>query len=310
MEDSYKAIVIGAGPAGLTSGIYLLRGGISPLLLEKMLPGGQPLNTQRIENYPGFPEPITGRELMERFLSQAKNYGLEIREFQEVLRVQRKDGIFSVETKDHVYFAHALIVATGTVPRRLNIPGEEVFIGRGISFCATCDGFFFKDKEVAVIGGGDSALEEALFLTNLAKKVYVVHRRGELKAQKILVERAKKNPKIEFLLEKIPKEVRGGQSVESLVLEDSKSGEKSELAVDGIFVYIGSRPETSFLEDLVERDENGFIITSEDLSTKTEGLFAAGDCRKKILRQIATAVGDGAIAAYGVERYLKEKGLA
>lgn len=309
MEDVVKTIIIGGGPSGITSGIYLLRAGITPLLLEKMVPGGQPLNTQRIENYPGFPDPLTGRELMERFLTQAKNYGLEIKEFQEVLKVEKRDKLFSVETRDKTYWTHAIIVACGTVPARLNIPGEDRFIGRGVSFCATCDGFFFRDMEIAVIGGGDSALEEALFLASIAKKVYVVHRRQTFRAQKILVERAQANPKIEFFLGKKPIEVRGDESIRSLVLEDTSSGKLIDLPVEGIFVYIGSRPETSFLGDLVERDESGFILTSEDLSTKTEGLFAAGDCRKKILRQITTAVGDGALAAYGVERYLKERNL-
>ncbi|MCX7856721.1 MAG: thioredoxin-disulfide reductase [Deltaproteobacteria bacterium] len=307
MEKKYEAIVIGGGPAGVTAGIYLIRERIKTVILEKMLPGGTPLNTQRIENYPGFPEPLSGKELMDRFLAQAKNYGLEIREFQEVKKVKKDGNVFSIETEDETYETYSIIVATGTNPIKLGIPGEEEYIGRGVSYCATCDGPFFRDRVVAVIGGGDSAFEEALSLANLASRVYVVHRRDTFRAQKILQERASESGKIEFLLNKKPVEIKGDEYVKELVIEDTKIAQKVSVKVDGIFVYAGSRPDTSFLGDLVDRDDSGFIITDDNLSTKTEGVFAAGDVRKKPLRQISTAVGDGAIAAFGVQRYLLEK---
>ncbi|MCS7280022.1 MAG: thioredoxin-disulfide reductase [Desulfobacterota bacterium] len=300
----YDAIVIGGGPAGLTAGIYLVREGVKTLLLEKMVVGGTPLNTEKIENYPGFPEAISGKDLMERFIFQAKNCGLEIKEFQEVKGVERVGNLFSVHTADTEYEAYGLIVATGTSPLKLGIPGEDRYFGRGISYCATCDGPFFKDKTVAVIGGGDSALEEALFLTKIANHVYLIHRRETLRAQKILQDRAFKNPKITFWLNKIPLEIKGGEFVEKIVIEDTKTGERGTISVDGVFIYVGSKPDTTFLGDLVERDENGFVLTDENLFTKTMGILAAGDVRKKMLRQIATAVGDGALAAYNLQRYL------
>lgn len=306
MKKRYDALIVGGGPAGLTSGIYLVREQIKTILLEKMVAGGAPLNTQRIENYPGFPDPISGRELMERFVSQAKAHGLEVIEFGEVKKVEKNGDIFTVKTENETYEAHGVIIATGTNPLKLGIPGEEEYIGRGVSFCATCDGPLFKNGVVAVVGGGDSAFEEALFLSNFASKVYIVHRRETFRAQKILQERASNNEKISFLINKRPVEIKGEKYLRELVLEDVRTKEKESIKVDGVFVYVGSRPDTSFLGELVQRDENGFVITDEDLSTKTEGLYAAGDVRKKTLRQISTAVGDGAQAAKSLYRYLFE----
>jgi thioredoxin reductase (NADPH) len=304
MSEQYEAIVIGGGPAGLTAGLYLMRGGIKTVLLEKVLPGGAPLNTGRVENYPGFPEGISGRELMERFAAHAKAFGLPVREFSEVQTVSLEGTRFTVTVNDATFDTAGVIVASGTEPAKMGIPGENELIGRGISYCATCDGMFFKDLEVAVIGGGDSAIEEALSLANIVKKVYVIHRRDSLRAQKILQERAFRNPKMEFLWNRRPVEIAGKSQVESLVIEDTKTGRIEDLPVSGVFVYVGYRPDTGFLGDLVQRDPAGFIITDEGLATKTPGLYAAGDIRKKTLRQISTAVGDGAQAAVSLERYV------
>lgn len=306
MIESHEAVIIGGGPAGLTAGLYLMRAGIDALLLEKAILGGAVINTWQIENYPGFPEGISGRELMDKFSTHAKAFGLKIKEFVNVEEVLLKNGVFFVKTEENIYETKGIIVATGTQSIKLGIPGEEKFIGRGISFCATCDGMFFKNLDVAVIGGGDAAIEEGLSLANIARRVYIIHRRDTLRAQKILQERAFKNQKIEFLFNKRPLEFKGSDQIEYIVLEDTKDNSKTELKIDGVFIYAGSRPETGFLGNLVDKDEEGFIITDENLSTKTRGLFAAGDVRKKILRQVSTAVGDGAMAAYGLERYLLE----
>ena len=304
MSEHYEAVIIGGGPAGLTAGLYLMRGGVRALLLEKVLPGGAPLNTYRVENYPGFPEGISGKELMDRFAAHAKAFDLPVREFSEVQSVSLEGTEFTVTVNDGAIGATGVIVASGTEPVKMGIPGENDLIGRGISYCATCDGMFFKDLEVAVIGGGDSAIEEALSLANIVKKVYVVHRRDSLRAQKILQERAFGNPRMEILWNRRPVEIAGKDQVERLVLEDTKTGQREDLPVSGVFVYVGYRPNTGFLGNLVERDPAGFIITDEELATRTRGLYAAGDIRKKTLRQISTAVGDGAIAAVGMERYI------
>jgi len=302
----YEAVIIGGGPAGLTAGIYLIRGGIDTLLLEKVLPGGTPVNTERVENYPGFPDGIPGRQLMERFITHAEKCGLKIKEFSEVLEVSFQNNTFLTTTTSGQFESTAIIIATGTEPTKMNIPGEKEFLGMGISYCATCDGAFFRNMDVAVIGGGDAAIEESLSLTKIVRRVYVIHRRDKLRAQKILKERAFKNDRIEFLWNKRPVEIGGAGQVEYIIVEDAVTGERLRMNVSGVFVYIGSSPNTSFLGNLVDRDEAGFILTDENLCTKTKGLFAAGDARKKTLRQIATAVGDGAIAAVNLERYILE----
>lgn len=306
MAEFHEAVIIGGGPAGLTAGLYLMRAGIDALLLEKAILGGAVINTWQIENYPGFPEGISGKDLMERFSAHAKAFNLKIKEFASVEEVSLKDRLFTVKTEKNIYESKGIIIATGTQSIKLGIPGEDRFLGRGISFCATCDGMFFKDLDVAVIGGGDAAIEEGLSLANIVKKVYVIHRRDTLRAQKILQERAFKNSKIEFLFNKRPTEFKGKDSIEYIVLEDTRDKNITELKVDGVFIYAGSRPDVAFLGDLVDTDEEGFIITDENLATKTKGLFAAGDVRKKRLRQVSTAVGDGALAAFELERYLIE----
>ncbi len=307
MSEFHEAIIIGGGPAGLTAGIYLVRAGINAVLLEKVIPGGTPVNTWNVENYPGFPEGISGRELMERFTSHARNSGLSIKEFSEVENISKNKNRFFVKTPEASYESIGAIVATGTEPAKMGIPGEDEFLGRGISYCATCDGAFFRNLDVAVIGGGDAAIEESLSLANIAKKVYVIHRRDTLRAQKVIQERAFRNNRIEFLWNKKPLEIAGKDQVEHIAVEDTKTGERTELKIDGIFVYVGAKPNTSFLGNLVERDGAGFVATDEALSAKTSGLFIAGDVRKKTLRQISTAVGDGALAAVNLERYILEQ---
>ena len=306
MNNSFEAVVIGGGPAGLTAGIYLMRAGIKAVLLEKQLLGGAPMNTEHVENYPGFPDGISGRDLMSRMADQARNVGLQIVEFAQVESIESKDRSFVTRAGNESYVSEGVVLATGTESTKLNIPGEDTFVGRGISYCATCDGMFFRGLEVAVIGGGDAALSEALSLANIVDKVYIVHRRGQLRAQQILQDRARKNTRVEFLLNKAPVRVNGGDQVESITLRDTVTAMESDLKVGGIFFYVGSRPDTAFLDSLVDREGAGFVIADEDLATKTPGLFIAGDVRKKSLRQISTAVGDGALAAVNLEKYILE----
>lgn len=307
MGEFHETIIVGGGPAGLTAGIYLMRAGVDTLLIEKMIPGGAPVYTERIENYPGFPDSISGRELMSKFIAHAKAQGLVMKEFSEVEKISLKGGRFIIKTPDGQFESTGVIVTTGTEPAKMNVPGESRFLGMGVSYCATCDGAFFRDMDVAVIGGGDAAIEEGLSLANIVRKVYVIHRRDVLRAQKILQDRAFRNSKMEFLWNKKPVEVGGKDQVEYIVVEDTKTKERSKVEVSGVFVYIGSNPNTSFLGDLVERDDAGFVLTDDNLSTRTKGLFIAGDARKKALRQISTAVGDGALAATNLERYILEK---
>ncbi|MBC7321047.1 thioredoxin-disulfide reductase [bacterium] len=299
-------IIVGGGPAGLTSAIYSARALIDTIVIEKMLPGGQPILTTFIENYPGFPEGISGPEFAERLESQARRFGARIITSQPVKEVLRVDSGFEIKTEEESFFCNAVIIATGTSPRKLNVPGEDTFTGRGVSYCAVCDGAFYKDKVVAVVGGGDSAIVEAIYLTRFASKVYVIHRRDQLRAEKILQERAFANSKISFIWNTVVQSIEGEKKVELLKLKNVKTEEVSELSVDGIFVYIGSTPNSSIVKDLVEMDENGFIITDNFMRTNIPGLFAAGDVRSNTFRQLATAVGDGAIAANSAEKYLGE----
>ena len=301
-----ELIIVGGGPAGLTSAIYSARALIDTLVIEKMLPGGQPVLTTFIENYPGFPEGISGPELAERLESQAGKFGAKIITSRPVLNISRREEGFEIKTEMESFLGKAVIVATGTSPRKLNVPGEEEFTGRGVSYCAVCDGAFYRDRVVAVVGGGDSAMDESIYLTRFASKVFVIHRRNQLRAEKILQERAFSNPKISFIWDTVVQSIEGDRKVELLKLKNVKTGEISELKVDGIFVYIGSNPNSSMVKDLVELDENGFIITDDCMKTSVPGLFAAGDVRNTNFRQLATAIGDGAIAANSAERYLGE----
>ncbi len=302
----WDILIIGAGPAGLTAGIYCGRAQVNTAILEAISPGGQVLTAGTIENYPGFPGGIPGPELMGRFLQQVKELGVPLKEFTRVVKVSPSEGEFAVETPEEIMAAKAIIIATGAQPAKLGVSGEDRFVGQGVSFCATCDGFFYRDRTVAVIGGGDRAVEEAIYLSNIAKRVFLIHRRSSLRAQKILQDRALKDPKISPIWNTVVKEVLGDEGgVKALKLKNLQSGEESTLSVDGVFVAVGQRPATDAFQGLVEMDEKGFIKTDERCATSRSGIFAAGDVRAKELRQVSTAVGDGAVAASSALAYLE-----
>ncbi len=298
----YDIVIIGGGPAGLAAGIYVKRAMLDALLLEKMSAGGQIIITDLIENYPGFLE-ISGAELAQKFEEHALKFGLEIKSMMEVTAIEDRGKTKIVKTTDGDIETRAVIIASGTTPRKLCINGELNFTGRGVSYCATCDGFFFRDKVVVVVGGGDSAITEAIYLTKMAKKVIIVHRRDKLRAEKINQEHAFANPKISFVWDSVVEEIAGKQVVEKVIIRNVKTNEISEIKTDGVFIYVGLIPNTGFAD--VKKDEWGFIIASDKLETSVKGIFVAGDCRVTPLRQITTAVGDGAIAAVSAERYIE-----
>ncbi|MBQ4062432.1 MAG: thioredoxin-disulfide reductase [Christensenellaceae bacterium] len=301
----YDIAIIGGGPAGLTAGIYAARAGHSAIVIEKNYPGGQIVTTHLMENYPGFPEGISGYDFGERVKEQAERFGVEIITA-EVLGVLQFNGYRVVKTDDADVECRALIIASGAAPRKLGLDGEDKFTGAGISYCATCDGAFFKGREVCVVGGGDTALEDALYLANIAKKVYLIHRRNEFRAQSVLVERAKAAQNIEFLLEREPVGILGGFDFEGLELKNKATGEVEQLKADGCFLAIGYVPDTAFLGSVVNVDRFGYIIAGEDTKTGANGIFAAGDVRTKKLRQVVTAVSDGAAAALAASEYVEE----
>ncbi len=302
---TYEVIIIGGGPAGLTAGLYTSRARLHTLLIENALFGGQMTTTELIENYPGFPEGVSGEELSRLMEEQAKRFGMETLN-DEVVEIGLEEGLKKVKTYGGDYFCRALIICTGTEYRKLGVPGEERFKGRGVSYCATCDGAFFKDSRIVVVGGGDSALTEALFLTKFAGEVTIIHRRDALRATRIYQERALSNPKIKFLWNSVIEEIKGDQVVRSVVVRNVKTGEVKEVETDGAFLFVGLAPRTQFLRGLIEIDESGYILTDENCQTSVRGIFAAGDCRRKLLRQISTSVGDGATAAFAAEKYLEE----
>lgn len=302
----YDQLILGGGPAGLTAGLYAARGGRKVALIERAMPGGQAFLTNEIENYPGFPQGIGGPELMMAFQEQATRFGLEIIN-NDIVKVDLAGEIKSLTGADGtVYQARTVIIATGAEPRKLGVPGEEEFRGRGVSYCATCDGAFFRNKKVAVVGGGDAAVEEAMFLTRFAQQVVIIHRRDELRAINVLQERAKEHEKIEFRLNTVVEAIQGGQKVETLRLRNVVTGEIQEEPFDGVFIFVGTKPNTKFLEGVLTLDENGCIVTNADMGTSLKGVYAAGDVRNTPFRQVATAVGDGAMAAGSAELYLAE----
>jgi len=301
MED---LIIIGGGPAGLTAGLYAARSRLKTLLLEKLSPGGQVLLTDLVENYPGFPEGISGFELVERMKRQAESFGLTIQN-QDVNQIGLSPSSKEVITDKGRLETRSLILTTGATPRKLSIDGEERLTGKGVSYCATCDGPFYRDQEVAVIGGGDTAIEEAIFLTRFASKVYLVHRRNELRATRLLQERAFSQKKMEFVWDTIPNRILGETGVEEIELKHVKSGELTRLRVNGVFVFVGYDPNNELVKGQLELDSQGFVVTNNNLETSVPGVFAAGDIRSKLLRQISTAVGEGATAAFAAERYLE-----
>lgn len=297
-------IIIGGGPAGLSAGIYAMRMGISTLLIERAASGGLAAVADRIENYPGFPKGIKGMDLTKNFEDQAKEYGLET-DWDSVVSVQTSGKTKKIVCEEKTFDAKAVIIASGTELKKLGVPGEDEFLGRGVSYCATCDGPFYKNKKVLVVGGGNSALEEAVFLTNFASMVTVVHRRDKLRADKILELRARGNPKIYFVLDSEVERIDGTDKVESATLINKKTGKKNKVAADGVFVFIGYTPNTSFLNGQLKVDDKGFIITDPEMKTSLPGIFAAGDVRSKELRQVVTAASDGATAAASTYKYLE-----
>ncbi len=303
----YGVIIIGGVPAGLSAGIYTSRERISTLLLEKGMCGGLLANTDLIENYPGFPNGIKGMDLVNKFKEQALRFGTEVVELKEVKGVKPVDGNIMVKTDKEEYASHALIAASGTMPRKLNIPGEEEYTGKGISYCAVCDGPLFKGKDIIVVGGGDAACEEALFLTKFANKVILIHRRYELRAAKILQESLHRNKKIEHLLNHKLISITGDKTVNSAIAEDNHTKKQTKLEVSGVFIYIGFLPNSKFLEGIVKLDEDGYIITNEKMQTSMPGVFAAGDIRSKNVCQVTTACAESTIAAMSVRDYLKRE---
>lgn len=300
----HELVIVGGGAAGLTAGIYATRYGLDVVLVSIGAPGGQTATATNIENFPGFPEGITGAELAMRLTEQATNFGVvfENAEVQEIVPQERR---WLLRCGEWDYLTIAVILAMGASPRRLKIPGERELHGRGVSYCATCDGFFYRGLTVAVVGGGNTAIEEALYLADIAEKVYVIHRRDELRAEKILADRALANPKIEFIWDTVPTRILGEDVVTGLELRNVKTERESRLKVDGVFVAIGYEPNTKWLGDLLEL-KDGFIVTDMHMRTSQPGIFAAGDVRDTPLRQVTTAVGDAAIAANSAYKYIAE----
>lgn len=303
-EKVYDVVIIGGGPAGFTSGIYTAREKLDTVLLEKTMTGGIPNVTDLIENYPGFPEGIPGPELMQKFRRQAERFNVAIKEYDEVRKIVPGDDYHTVNTEKKEYRSKAVIIATGGLPRLLNVEGEKELTGRGVSYCATCDGPFYKDADIVVVGGGDAAIQEALFLTKFASKVTVIHRRDQLRASPILRQRAFDHPKIDFIWDSVVEKINGENLVESVAVKNLKTGESSIKKIDGVFVFIGWIPNTTFVKDLVTLDDEGHIITDNYMKTNIKGIFAVGDVRSKKFRQIAEAVGDATVGALAVSEYI------
>lgn len=303
---TYELVIIGGGPGGLTAGIYAARARLRTVLLEKGLAGGQVALTNLIENYPGFPDGVAGMELGQLMEQQARNLDLEIVN-EEALKVELHGADKLVQTAGNEYLAETLIIAAGAQHTRLGLPNEEALTGRGVSYCAVCDGAFFRGREVAVVGGGDSAIDEGLFLTRFAHKVTIIHRRDALRATKILQERAFANPKMAFIWNHVVDQIVGTDRLEKLVLRHVRTGEKQDLVVDGLFIYIGLKPNTEFLHGTLKLDPQGGIVTNEKMETEIPGIYAVGDVRLGSLRQAISAAGEGAAAALMAEKYLAER---
>jgi thioredoxin reductase (NADPH) len=306
--EEFELIIVGGGPAGLCAAMYAGRGMLKAVLLERGVPGGELLNTEWVDDYPGF-EHVLGRDLAHKMAAHARTFGADIRQENVESIVRRDDGIFEVATTGGTtYEAPAVILTAGGTPTKLEVPGELEYAGRGVSYCAVCDGAFFKSETIAVIGGGDAAVEEADYLTRYASKVYVIHRRDEFRASKILQERLFANPKVEVIWNRRVLEMKGGPGgLQSLELEDTVTGERQTLPVTGAFVFIGFRPNSNLVKQHLDHDPNGYILTDERMMTSIPGLFAAGDLRVQLTRQVTTAVGDATTAAIAVEKYLKDR---
>jgi thioredoxin reductase (NADPH) len=311
-DFDYDTIIVGGGPAGLCAGMYAGRGMLRAVILESKVPGGELLNTEKIEDYPGF-ESILGRDLAEKMAAHARKFGAEIRQVTVEGIHRQPDGSFEVRTIDgDVYRAPTVILTAGGTPTKLGVPGEAEYAGFGVSYCAVCDGAFFKGQTVAVVGGGDAAVEEADYLTRYAAKVYLIHRRDELRASKILQERLFANPRIEVIwnkqvLELVGSERAGLKELQSLRLRDTVTGEESTLPVSGCFIFIGFKPNSGLIKEHFRHDAGGYVLTDDRMMTSIPGLFAAGDLRVQLTRQVTTAVGDATTAAVAVEKYLAER---
>ncbi len=305
LNTQYDVAIVGGGPAGLSAAIYAARGGLKTVIFEKALIGGQITVTAEVENYPGFEESVSGFDIVEKMQKQAEKFDAEIK-IEEVKAIGLGGLCKIVETNKATYRVKSVIIATGAHPRKLAVPGEEKYTGRGVSYCATCDGALYRDKVVAVVGGGDSAVEEAMFLTKFASKVYIIHRRDQLRAVKILQERVFTNKKIEIIWDSVVQEIQGGDFVEKVLLYNKKTKKNSELPLDGVFIFVGIIPSSELVESRVDFDEQNFIKTDETMHTEIPGVYAAGDVTHKVLRQIITAGSDGATAAFSAEKWIEE----
>jgi thioredoxin reductase (NADPH) len=300
----YDLVIIGGGPAGLTAGLYAARARLKVILIEKIVVGGQIVISDWIENYPGFPEGLSGSDLAQRLTEQAKRFDLNI-ENNAAVSVDLSDPVKTIVLNDRTVTTHTIIIATGASPKKLGVPGEETFYGKGVSSCATCDAPFFKDRIVAAVGGGDTAVKESLFLTKFVKKVYLIHRRDRLRAEMILQERAFADEKIEIIWDSVLTGIKGLTNVENITVQNVKTKEEKTLSVDGCFIWVGEIPNTKFLADGVKLDAKGFIVANLNMETSVPGVFAAGDVRNTPLRQISTAVGDGAVAAFSAGHFIE-----
>ncbi len=306
MSAVQTVIIIGSGPAGYTAALYAARANLKPLLFQGLQPGGQLTITTDVENFPGYPEGIMGPEMMEQFRTQAERFGTEIR-FEQINEVDFSTRPFTLKTDFDTFQAHSVIVSTGASARLIGLEAEKALMGRGVSACATCDGAFFPDKEILVVGGGDSAMEEAHYLTRFGRRVRIVHRREEFRASKIMVDRCKENEKIEWLLNRALVDILAGDDgkVRAAVLEDPRTGEREEVECDGIFIAIGHTPNSEIFKDKLEMDENGYIVVNAGTNTSVEGVFACGDVMDHIYRQAVTTAGTGCIAGIDAERWLE-----
>lgn len=305
-QDLWDVLIIGGGPAGLTAGLYTARANLRSLLVERLLPGGELLNTDLIEDYPGFVS-TTGRELAEKMEEHARKFGLQI-EQATAQRIVHEDGLFLTATEEGPeYRSKTVIMTAGGVPRKLEVPGEQEFAGRGVSYCAVCDGPLFRGKVVAVVGGGDSAFKEGIYLTRHASKVYIIHRRDSFRAQPILQDKARENEKIEFITSAVVDEIGGSRTVEWATVRSLKDGRRDQLPLDGVFIFIGFSPNSGLFAEHLDHDEQGFLLTSDRMETRVPGLYAAGDVRAQLVRQITTAVGDATTAAIAAEQYIEDQ---
>jgi len=303
MQDMHDVIIIGGGPAGYTAALYSARAGLDTLVLEKLAPGGQMATTLSMENYPGFEEPISGPDLALRMENQARKFGAVV-EYDTVTEVIPDIGIKTVKTLKNTYRCKAVILCMGAAPKKLGLPKEELLRGSGVSYCAVCDGALFRGRPVAVVGGGDTAAENALYLSRFCPKVWLIHRREMLRASKVLQKELFSNKNIEFIWNAVVEELRGKLSLEGITVRDLKTGSTRVLDAEGLFISIGVTPNTSLVQGKVALDDDGYIITDESMRTNVPGVFAAGDIRSKVLRQVITAASDGAVAAYSAEQYI------